>query len=254
MISATARWQEVLALYSNGMKKINILIITLLVLSFSYVSAQTKPAPGTDIDSLSYVFYLYYSNGQLFGDRDYEVKYDVVSEKFTDENVVAPSYKGEIVNAKFEVVKTFQFDPQKGNPSFTAGKITVRGPYVPNGFRANFFDPTGTPVLAIFVSDSSICDGDGFCNAQLGEDNKTCPADCQTVRISPSPNTTPLPTVDEGFNLFGLDLMQILTYVVGSLGVGVLAWFGWKWWKKRKEGDFPLPPPVMPQPPSSILR
>ena len=131
-----------------------------------------------------------------------------------------------------------------------AGKIAVKGPYAPDGFRVNFFDPAGKPVLAIFVNDSSVCDGDGFCNAQLGEDTRSCPVDCQIARVSPSPSITPLSTGDEGFDFLGFDLIQLITYVVGGVGVGVIAWLGWKWWKKRKEGDFPLPPS---SPMSSLL-
>lgn len=228
------------------MKKINILIVSLLILSSSFASAQTKPAPGTDTELLSYVFYLYYVNGQLLGDRDYTVKYDVVEGKFTQEAVGPEPYRGEITNSKFEVIKTFQFDPQKGDLNFKTGKITVNGPYVPNGFRANFFDPNGNPILAIFVSDSAICNGDGFCSAESGEDTKTCPADCQAIRVSPTPSTDPISVVDEGFTLFGLDTIQLVTYLVAGLGVGFIAWLGWKWWRKKKEGDFPLPPRSAP--------
>jgi len=230
------------------MKKILILTAVFL-LGVSFANAQTKPAPGTDTDSLSYVFYLYYNNGQLFGDRDYAVKYDVVSEKFVPEVVGATSYKGEIVNSKFEVVKIFQFDPQKGDFNFNMGKVSIRGSYAPDGSRANFYDPSGRPILSISVSASAICDGDGFCNAQIGEDSKTCPADCQAVINFPVPSNTQLPVVDEGFNLFGFDLIQIVTYAIGGLGVGFIAWLGWKWWKKRKEGDFPLLPPTPPSAP-----
>ncbi|OGN09834.1 MAG: hypothetical protein A2998_02850 [Candidatus Staskawiczbacteria bacterium RIFCSPLOWO2_01_FULL_37_25b] len=225
------------------MKKIYILIVISLFFSLSFASAQTKPAPGTDPESLSYVFYLYYNNGQILGDRDYAVKYDVVSEKFTPETTGSLVYRGEITNSKSEIIKTFQFDPQKGDLNFKMGKFSVKAPYASNGFRANFFDPSDKPVLAIFVSNSSICDGDGFCNAQSGENDKTCPVDCQAVRTSPSPNATQSPVIDEGSGPFGMDLIQILIYVFGGLGVGVVSWLGWKWWKKKKEGDFPLPPP-----------
>ncbi len=228
-------------------------IITVLFVSFSFVSAQTKPSPGTDPATLSYEFYLYYDNGQLFGDRDHTVNFDVVSEVFVPETVGLAPYKGEITNNRSEIVKTFTFDPQKGNANFKSGKVVVKGPYAPDGFRVNFYDPLNNPVLAIFVSASSICDGDGFCNAQLGEDTKTCPTDCQAVRTSPLASITPLPLDDEGFNLWGFnfDLIQIATYAVGALGVAVIAWLGWKWWKKRKEGDFPLPPPSSMPPPST---
>ena len=131
------------------MKKIKILVVIALFLSLSSVSAQTKPAPGSDIDSLSYVFYLYYSNGELFGDRDYAVKYDVVPEKFVEETVGPAPFRGEIINNKSEVVKTFQFDPQKGDLNFKTGKVAIKGPYAPDGFRANFFDSANKPILAI---------------------------------------------------------------------------------------------------------
>lgn len=231
-------------------KKILTAVLIVFLCNASYVFAVTKPAPGTDVDSLSYVFYFYYDNNQLFGDRDYEIKYDVINEKFVEETITAPlSYKADIINLKSEVVKTFKFDPQKGDPNFRQGKVSVKGPYAPDGLKVNFYDAYGKSILIIPVAAGSICDGDGFCNSGGGEDDKTCPLDCKKARTSPQSQTPELPVDSEG-----PELTLILIYVFGGLGVGVISWLGWKWWKKKKEGDFTIPPSSVlpPQPPSSL--
>src|SRR3989344_3107775 len=59
-------------------------------------------------DSYVYNFHLYYDNGQLFADRDFEFKYDVIPEEFTPEtfNTQFP-FKGEIINLKNGVAAEF---------------------------------------------------------------------------------------------------------------------------------------------------
>lgn len=230
-----------------------IFIIGALVLFSSVASALTKPGPNADIDNLTYVFYLYYDKGQLIADRDYEMKYDVLEEIFYPESPAqAVAYKGEIVNFKSEVVKTFLFDPKKGNPAFTKGKIAVKGPYAPDGLRAQFYDNQGKQLLTIFINAASICNDDGSCDSVTGENEKTCPNDCKKPRATPVPSAaTPI----SGF-LGDFDIMTIVTYVVGGVGVAVIAWFGWRWRKKKREESF-LPPPSSPSssitPPSPPL-
>src|SRR3989344_3456105 len=227
-----------------------IVIVSVLLLSFSVVSALTNPSFDADLNSLSYAFYLYYDNGQLFADRDYEIKYDVLSEVFSAESPSPESaYRGNVLNFKGETVKTFLFDPKGGRSGFTAGKIVVKGPYVSDGLRVQFYDNQGKQTVTIFVSMSAVCNDDNLCDTAGGESEKNCSSDCKKPRATPVPAASVEPT--SGF-FTDFDLNSILIYVVGGVGVAVLAWFGWKWWKKRKEDKFmppPPPPTVMPPPP-----
>ncbi|MDP3697243.1 MAG: hypothetical protein Q8R55_04430 [Candidatus Taylorbacteria bacterium] len=232
------------------LKNIHKLLVVgcLVVFSSMFASALTKPGSDADIDNLSYVFYLYYDNNQLFVDRDYEIKFDIVNEKFIAEPLLpAGSYKAEIFSFKPELVKTFNFDPRKGDAGFRTGKVQVRGPYVPDGSRVTLYNPQNNPVLNIFISEGSICNDDGICTSAENENEKTCPADCKQAR--PSRTVEPLPILDEG-----PDLTQILIYVFGGLGVAVGSWFGWRWWKKKRGENFLPPPPSggPPPPPFSM--
>lgn len=211
--------------------------------------AVTKPDPNADINSLSYVFYLYYDHGQLFADRDYEIKYDVVSEVFTAETVDESSaFKGVIVNFKSDTVRAFFFDPKKGDPNFVAGKVAVRGPYASDGSRAQFYDAQGNQLVTVFINSAALCNDDGFCDSTGGENETNCAADCKKPRGTPIPAASVEPAL--GFFGGSDDLTTILIYAVGGTGVVVGAWFGWRWWKKKKEGSF-LPPPPPSSPPVS---
>ncbi len=233
-----------------------LFLLVLFVSLPNFIYAVTKPAPDSNIDNLSYVFYLYYDNGQLFADRDYEIKFDLVNEVFSPESPnEAVAYKGEIVNFKSEVVKTFKFDPQKGDVNFKSGKLMVRGPYVPNALSAKFYNNQNQPLVTMFISVASICNDDGFCDSVAGENEKTCANDCKKPRATPTPAV--IQDDSSGF-LGGFDLNTVLIYVVGGAGVAVLAWLGWKWWKKKRGESFMPPPsggspaPRPPMPPSSL--
>src|SRR3989344_4214622 len=182
---------------------------------------------------LSYLFHLYYDNDQLFADRDFEFKYDVIPEEFVPEtyNTQFP-FKGEIINFKNEVAAEFLFDPGSygNNPGekrlLVKGKISVKAPYVPDGQKAVFYDSQGRTLLTVFVSESSFCNDDGVCNSERGEDNKTCSNDCKA-----------LPTVDsqqpttEGKGLSGT--VWALT-ILALAFVGVGGWYAWRRWRKVK--------------------
>lgn len=211
-----------------------------------FVFALTKPNPDANFDNLSYAFYLYYDNGQIFADRDYEIKYEIIDEVYAPETTVEGSaYKAEIINFKSEVSKTFTFDPKKGNSSFRSGKIVVKGPYVTDGMRVQFYNNAGQPLISIFVNAGSICNDDDICNSAAGENEKSCTNDCKKSRPTP----TPVVIEEAGF-IEGLDMMTIITYSAGAAGILVLGWFIWRWRKKKKEESFlpPPSPPTSPQP------
>lgn len=213
-----------------------ILVVTLFLALFNFVFAEEDRNPSAS----SYVFYLYYDNGQLFADRDLEFKYDVIPEEFKPETYSTQfPFKGEIINLKNEVAAEFLFNPRRGNPDFLESKISVKAPYVPDGQKAVFYDAQGWTLLTIFVSESSFCNDNAVCDFETGEDERTCPNDCRGA-ILPSP-----PEPEGGQN----DILKAAIYFLIVAGAALGGWFGWKWWQKRKEtplSQFPSVPSKLP--------
>jgi len=185
-----------------------------LIFLFLPVLVLAQPAD----QKFVYLFHLYYDNGQLFADRDFEFKYDIIPEEFTPETFNTQFLlKGEIINFKNEAAAEFFFDPKHGNSNFIEGKIKVKAPYVADGQKAVFYDSQGLQLLTIFVSESSFCDDDGICSLEKGEDEKTCPNDCAGV--------TPMPSPERG--LFSGTSLLVLLVAVFAVVVG------WYFWKRR---------------------
>ncbi|KKT81572.1 MAG: hypothetical protein A3B99_03415 [Candidatus Yanofskybacteria bacterium RIFCSPHIGHO2_02_FULL_44_12b] len=229
------------------MKNYLLIVLFFLLTGISYAA---QPSPNADFESLSYAARLYFDNGKLFADRDYEVKYEIVESKFVQEVVTTPfPYRFEVIGFNNKVISSFQFDPRKGNPTFNSGKITVYAPYAPDGFKIDFLDNASRQILSLFVSDSSFCDDDNICEESKGENEKTCSNDCRAGR-------TPVPTVnvslprDEG----GFGITALITYIVAGLAALGVAWFGWRWWKGRGARGLlspePLPSSIVPPPQS----
>ncbi len=212
-----------------------VFVATFLLAGFVFAQGDRSP-----LDS-SYLFHLYYDSGQLFADRDFQFKYDVVPEVFVPETFSTQfPFKGEVVNLKGEVAKTFQFDPRQGDSKFMKGKLSVRAPYIPDGQKVNFYDAQGKQLLSIFVSDSSFCNDDGVCNSDTGEDVKTCPADCKSL-ATPTVTSSPEPTIGGGETS---NMIKGIIYLIIGLGLAG-GWYGWKWWKGKQEPpitQFPTPP------------
>src|SRR3989344_3049118 len=218
--------------------KISVILIVLSFLLAGFVFAEGDRSP---LDS-SYLFYLYYDNGQLFANRDFEFKYDVIPEIYIPETINTQfPYKGEVINLKGEVAKTFQFDPRHGDPKFLKGTLSVKAPYVSDGQKVNFYDGQGNQLLSIFVSESSFCNDDGVCRSEVGEDAKTCPSDCKTVTLPPAGGPTVSIEPTAGNSVGGV--LKIIIYSIIGLGIFVGVWYGWKWWKKRKDSPMTQFPP-----------
>lgn len=208
-----------------------LLLITLLLAAYYLLPASSILAShGEEIIPplpASYLFHLYYDNGQLFADRDFEFKYDVLPEEFVPEklNTQFP-FKGEVINFLNQTVATFQFDPRGGDANFLKGKVSVSAPYVPDGQKVVFYDAQARPLLTIFVSESSFCNDDAVCNFDRGEDEKTCPNDCTGATPLPSPEP-------EGEQT---DMLKVAIYVLIIAGVALGGWYGWKKWKSPPDG------------------
>lgn len=195
--------------------------LTAVIFSFSllFFSLAATSAEGSEDNNSVYLFYLYYDNGQLFADRDYDFKYEVVSEEFVPEMLYSePSpFSVAIVNFKDEIPAEFLFDPRRGNPDFLKGKIKVKAPYVSDGQKAVFYDSQGRMLLTILVSESSFCNDDLVCDFERGESEQTCPNDCKKA--------TPPPLEDSGGQS---GVLMAVVYVLIIAGVALGGWFGWK--------------------------
>ncbi|MEK9158237.1 MAG: hypothetical protein AAB638_03610, partial [Patescibacteria group bacterium] len=203
-------------------KKILIIIVGLSVGLYTLADTVT---PSTN--DFSYLFHLYYDNGQLYADRDFQFKYDIIAAPYVD-SVPATQYpyRGEIINILGEVAKHFVFDPRQGDLKFTKGKVSVRAPYVADGEKAVFLDAENQPILTVFVSDSSFCDDNGICDADRGEDSLNCPKDCKQSLPAP-PVVTPSNSASSG------GIVSSIAYVViGVALIGFVLWF-----LKRRKGS-----------------
>lgn len=161
-----------------------ILFSVLILLENFAVADERSP------DQFTYIFHLYYDNGQLFADRDFEFKYDLIAEQFTPDTLTTQTpYRGEIINVKNETETTFQFDPKQSKPLFIKGKISVKGPYFADVAKVNFYNDKNQLLLTLDVGGSSFCNDDGTCNSDVGENYQNCPNDCP--RPSPSPTYQP---------------------------------------------------------------
>ncbi len=221
-------------------KLLGLIIVGLMVFSFVLAEGEGEK----QIPDFVYLFHLYYDNNKLFVDRDVQFKYDVIPEKFIPGtlNTQFP-FKGEVINVRGEVSATFLFDPRQGNVDFLKGKISVKAPFASDGQKVNFYDGQGNQVLSVFVSDSSFCNDDGVCNAEVGEDSKTCPLDCKVETPPPAggPSVSVEPSVGGGGGV--LKYLIYLIIIVGIVGGG---WFGgsviWRRWKGKQQppmAEFP---------------
>ncbi|MBX4189916.1 hypothetical protein KW791_01280 [Candidatus Parcubacteria bacterium] len=224
-------------------KKIFFILFIFLIAGRVFADTAT-PGEG----EFSYSFHLFYDKGQLYADRDFQFKYDILAQGYEQPPVNTQfPYRGEIINFAGEVADHFTFDPKQGDVKFVSGKISVEAPYVADAQKVNFYNAQNQPLISIYVSESSFCNDDGVCNDDRGEDPGTCPKDCKLVNP-----TAPQP-VNPGDNEATTNLIWSAVYV----GIGIILIAGlWIWRRKKKTppGSMKLPPiPPRPPYPSSSL-
>ena len=204
------------------MKKYKFLIlqVTLLLMVVPMVSFSAF-----DEGVYTYLFRLYYDNGQLFADRDFEFKYDLIAEPFVQPELsTSTPYRGEVFSVSDASLGRFQFDP-----TVAKGKISVKGPYFSNAAKVNFYNNTGQLLLTLSVADSSVCNEDKICNSDTGEDYNNCSADCKAPEV---------PSAGGG-------IPRGILYGIAGVIAAVVVWVIWIIIKRRKSGGI-MPPPAMP--------
>lgn len=175
-----------------------------------------------------YLFKLYFDKGQLFADRDFEFKYDLIAENYSPVlNPPTALLWGEVVAIGGKKEAAFQFSPHQG-------KMTVRAPYFSDADLVNFYNSQDQKLLTISVRESSVCNNNGVCESDGGENQTNCSADCKLVY--PAPASSPI--ISPPFDLASVNWWWVGG---GAAGLAVIFLVFWFWRKNRNKHD--LPPP-----------
>ena len=171
-------------------KKIGLIVALVLVVSigwFGVVSAEGQADKSAE--QFSYVFHLYFSNGQLFVDKGATFVYDNIPEQFSDTSNTIGSYRAVIVSVRNTKLAELYFEPHEHLlAGANEGPISVKAPYFADAARVVFYDPADKQQLVVDVSRSSSCNDNGVCEASSGETYNNCRNDCT---IAPPPTATP---------------------------------------------------------------
>jgi len=187
------------------------ILIVLALMSPSYFSRADSLPPAEEFPFV-YLFHLYYDNGRLLADRDFEFEYDLVADQFVQPQLDADMpFKGEVVSISGSIIGNFKFDPPVAR-----GKISVKGPHFSNASKVNFYNDKDELLLTVQVSESSVCNEDSICNSDIGEDNQNCSSDCKitpTTTAVPEPQPSLLVRIFSPINLVGLAVVVALVFL-----------------------------------------
>ncbi len=220
----------------------------LFALVFGLLMAGGVSAISDSLGSV-YSFHLFFDTGKLSADRDFQFKYDILAVPYEAPVLVTEfPYTGEVITFAGQVGAQFKFDPRNGDANFERGKITVKAPYISDAQRVIFYDPQHNAILTIPVEASSFCNDDGFCNADRGEDYKSCSRDCR-AGVLPEPTQTAGPVSRSGGSYPWVGIIYSI------IGVSLLAVLWWLYKKRRSTPPTPPAPgfgmPTPPAPPSA---
>jgi LPXTG-motif cell wall-anchored protein len=214
------------------MKKILILFVVLALFTVSGPVRAIMPSQGSE-----YIFHLYMSSAnQLVADRDAVLPYEIISDVFSQPLVGQFPYRGEVVAYDGTVAARFSFDVH-------AGKVSAYAPYVSDGQKVIFYDTQNQALLTIPVGGTSVCNDDGICDTNGGEDSFNCNKDCkQTLPAAPVASLAP---VANSADSSGSLVSGILYTLAGLVMIGGVWWF-----VKRKKAAGALDSST-PTPPSA---
>ena len=206
------------------MKKIFLILSLLLSVTFARGDIAQP-------DSYYYQFHLYYNNGALMADRDFEYIYDVIPGLYVQPEIqTAYPYIAEVISVKGVKLTEIKFDPGLTLVGKTAGKLVIALPYFANAKDVNIYDNQEKILISIPVGETSFCNDDKICDSDVGENYNNCPNDCTSsslLAVTPSPSTTAIPETGKTSSL-----LSAILYILGGLVIAG-GYFGWRWYQKR---------------------
>jgi hypothetical protein len=156
---------------------------TLLIISLILLPLLLQAAAPLEESDLIYVFALVYDRGALRIDPEARLPYEIVVERYTPERIVGSGfYQARVMSFTDEELASISFDPQKGSPAFTTGKVSVKVPYFDNAERVLFYRGE-EEIFSVAVAETNRCNEDGECTAEI-ETPQNCPTDCSVSGLS----------------------------------------------------------------------
>src|SRR3989344_9696960 len=205
----------------SNLKNIILPILVILALMSPISFSRADSLLSEEEFPFVYLFHLYYDSGRLFADKDFEFKYDLIADQFVQPQLDTDTrYKGEVVSVSGNIIGNFKFDPPVDR-----GKISAKGQHFSNASKVNFYNDKDELLLTIQVSESSVCNEDGVCGADTGENSQNCPSDCKitpAITITPKPQPSLLGRIFSLTNLLGLTVAAILIFL-------------FRWLKRKKQ-------------------
>ena len=167
----------------------------------------------------TYVFHLYYDSGKLVKDRDFETAFDLVAEEFVQQPVGQPEFNGEILSVNSRNLANFKFGLTSEVARTGKGKISVLAPYFTDAKTAVFYNANGDRLLTIDLAPyGPVCNDDGTCNSDVGENYQNCPNDCP----KPSPSPTYQPPAPSVWQNMLIPILMVAAVIIAVLVVWVI--------------------------------
>lgn len=221
---------RLLARESSSRRMADWLKSSLLIL-FIVLSPITNIRGAQDDGVYTYVFQLYFENGSLIEDRDFENPFELIAQEFQKSNLAPNSYRGEIMSVTNKKLGDFTFSLPIGNEK----RLAVLAPYFDNAKTANFYNSQNQKLLTIDLAPSGpLCNEDKLCNNETGETNLNCSSDCPALTSSMVP--IPMPVGKPSFNFFDTFVFRLIITIFIIVLVLVIIW-----WLKRKKN---VPPEI----------
>lgn len=205
-----------------------------IILFFLFLAVPLGGVFGAQDDGIfTYLFHLYFDNGALVKDRDFETPFELIAQEFQDSEVMAGSYYGEILSVTNQKLAIFPFFPPLVGGK---GKTSSLAPYFDNAKTANFYNPQNQKLFTIDLAPfGPVCNEDKQCNADTGETFLNCPSDCQAL-VSPSAIPTPAPLVNFGMT----DVLSSPLFVAIFIAITV-AIIIWLWLRRKRNSSYESP-------------
>ncbi len=173
------------------MKKILLTLVILFLTPLSFLGAMTA----SPIEEWHVVYHLKYRNGTLVPDTSSGMSYTPIMytpESFGQSDPNNSDFYATTLSGSGAEIERFGFNiPSVYSPALGESVFDVTGKYFAYADRIVFFKKGGIELFRISLKESSFCNEDKVCNADVGEDYMNCSMDCPAPQPVTQPEQSP---------------------------------------------------------------